>query len=86
MSKVGKLSVISSNHITLGPIVEVEIPVECTNLEEALDAVEVTVAQTYDDTVTIRLTYDTASRLATALNKLVADHAKAVEESYCGAV
>jgi hypothetical protein len=77
MARLGKLQVVRSSHISLGPIVEVTAPIECTNL---LDIEGV------DPTVTLRLTFETAAKLSKLLNKLLADQAKAVEDSYCGAI
>jgi hypothetical protein len=76
MKKIGKLSVNRSNHNKLGPIVEVVVPADCTDVNEYKD----------ETPITLRLSYETVAKLAKALNKLVVEQAKAVEDSYCGAI
>lgn len=77
MARVGKLSVVKTEHITLGPIVEVTVPTSCTSL---LDV------DNLEDTIELRLTYETATKLAKLLNKLVAEQEQVVKDSFCGAI
>ena len=77
MAKLGKLQVLRSSHISLGPIVEVTAPIQCTNLLD-IDGI--------DPTVTLRLTFETATKRSKLLAKIVADHDKAIEDSFCGAI
>lgn len=77
MAKVGKLNVVKTDHITLGPIVEVTVPTSCTSLFDV---------DNIDEATTLRLNYDTATKLAKLLNKLVAEQEQLVRDSFCGAI
>jgi len=77
MAKVGKLSAVRVNHVALGQIIEVEVPTACTSLNDV---------DNLEDLITVRLTYETAAKLATLLNKLVEKQAEVVRDSFCGAI
>ena len=82
--KIGKLDVKATKHKTLGNIVEVEVPINCTDFVTSEDGV--VTCTTDAPSVTIRLTLETAQELSKAFQKLYQAEMKRVQDSFCGAV